>query len=75
MSFTQSVVEEAALAWLEALGYTAAPGAEREEWRQVVLEGRLSQALARLNPGLPPDALAEAFKRLEGARRHREFSV
>jgi type I restriction enzyme, R subunit len=71
--FTESVVEDAALAWLEGLGYTIlhgpdiAPGqpfAEREDYGQVVLEGRLRQALQRLNPQAPPDALDEAFRRL-----------
>jgi type I restriction enzyme R subunit len=71
--FTESIVEEAALAWLESLGYTImhgpdiAPGepfAERDDYGQVVLEGRLRQALQRLNPQAPPDALDEAFRRL-----------
>ena len=72
-SFTESVVEEATLAWLENLGYTTlhgpeiAPGepfAERDDYGQVVLERRLRQALHRLNPQAPPDALDEAFRRL-----------
>ena len=72
-SLTESVVEEAALAWLESLGYTIlsgpeiAPGeaqAERDEYRQVVLERRLRQALQRLNPQVPVDALEEAFRKL-----------
>ena len=72
-SFTESVVEEAALAWLEALGYSIAngpeigcgqPGAERTDWGQVFLELRLRQALARLNPKVPASALEEAFRRL-----------
>jgi type I restriction enzyme R subunit len=71
--FTESVVEDAALAWLEGLGYAIlhgpdiAPGepfAEREDYGQVVLERRLRQALQRLNPQAPPDALDEAFRRL-----------
>ncbi|MDI9432224.1 MAG: type I restriction endonuclease subunit R [Planctomycetota bacterium] len=71
--FTESIVEEAALAWLEGLGYTIlhgpeiAPGepmAERDSYGQVVLEGRLRQALARLNPEVPADALDEAFRKL-----------
>jgi type I restriction enzyme, R subunit len=54
-AFTESVVEEAALAWLEALGYTVLHGleiaigepAERSDpnYRDVVPEGRLRQAL------------------------------
>ena len=72
-AFTESIVEEAALAWLESLGYTIlhgpdiAPGepfAERDDYGQVVLERRLRQALQRLNPQAPPDALDEAFRRL-----------
>jgi type I restriction enzyme R subunit len=71
--FTESVVEEAGLAWLEGLGYTIlhgpdiAPGepfAEREDYGQVVLDRRLRQALQRLNPQASPDALDEAFRRL-----------
>ena len=71
--FTESVVEQAALAWLEALGYGIAygpeigcgqPGAERADWGQVVLEDRLRQALARLNPQVPASALGEAFRKL-----------
>src|SRR5215207_6315767 len=72
-NFTESVVEEAALAWLEALGYALAygpeigcgePGDERADWAQVVLEGRLRQALQRLNPTVPTSALEEAFRKL-----------
>src|SRR3990172_10106960 len=71
--FSESVVEEAALAWLKALGYTIAHGpdiapgelaAERKDYGQVLLEDRLRQALARLNPSLPADALDDAFRRI-----------
>ena len=71
--FAESVVEEAALAWLEGLGYAIlhgpdiAPGepfAERDDYAQVILERRLLDALQRLNPRAPPDALDEAFRRL-----------
>ncbi|MEN6356538.1 MAG: type I restriction endonuclease subunit R [Armatimonadota bacterium] len=71
----ESVVEEAALAWFEALGYTAlhgpdiaagTPGAERSDpdYRDVVLEGRVWQALVRLNPDLPSEALEDAYRKL-----------
>ncbi len=72
-SFTESVVEQATLAWLEALGYAIAhgpeigcgqPGAEREDWSQVVLEMRLRQALGKLNPKVPASAIEEAFRKL-----------
>ncbi|MBU2602499.1 MAG: type I restriction endonuclease subunit R [Actinobacteria bacterium] len=78
-SFTESVVEEAALAWLESTGWQVrsgveiAPGepaAERDDYGQVVLVQRLRDALARLNPALPAEALDDAFRKLtrpEGA--------
>ena len=55
-NFSESVVEDAALAWLESLGYTIKHGpeigpeeifAERADYGQVLLAGRLRQALAR----------------------------
>ena len=77
-SFTESVVEDAALAWLASLGYTVLhgpdiaagmPAAERSDpnYRDVVLEGRLRQALVSLNPALPADALEDAFRKLTRA--------
>jgi len=74
-AFTESVVEEAALAWLESLGYVVkhgpeiAPGelfAERSDpnYRDVMLDGRLRQALFRLNPDLPHEALEDAYRKL-----------
>ena len=77
--FTESVVEDAALAWLESVGWSIrhgpeiAPGeraAERGDYGQVVLEQRLRDALAQLNRGLPAEALDDAFRKLtrpEGA--------
>ena len=50
------------LSWLKGKGWSAAhgpdiapgvPGAERAEYGEVVLEQRLRDALARLNPNLP----------------------
>lgn len=62
--FTESIVEDAALAWLCSLGYkviygpdiaAGESGAERSDpnYRDVVLERRLWQALVRLNLNLP----------------------
>lgn len=77
--FTESDVEEAALSWLEESGWTIRHGAEmvpgelfaeRDDYGQAVLAGRLRDALARLNPNLQPEALDDAFHRLmrpEGA--------
>ena len=70
---TESVVEDAALDWLESLGWSVVhgpdiapdtPGAERVDYGEVVLERRLRDALARLNPDLPATALDDAFRRL-----------
>jgi len=87
-SVTESVVEQAALAWFESLGYTVKAGPdiapdgstpERKSYAEVVLHDRLRQALASLNPTLPAEALEDAFRRLtrpEGATleaRNRAF--
>ena len=77
-AIAESVVEEAALAWLGELGYAVRhgpaiaagePGAERTDpnYRDVVLAGRLRQALVRLNPDLPPEALEDAYRKLTRA--------
>ncbi len=86
--FTESEVEDAALEWLAGLGWAVAhgpdiapdaPGAERADYGEVVLERRLGDALARLNPDLPAEALGDAFRKLirpEGATlpvRNRAF--
>ena len=77
--FNESVIEEAALAWLESVGWSVrhgltiapdTPTAERSDYGKVVLEQRLRDALARLNPDLPVEALDEAFRKIsrpEGA--------
>jgi len=73
--FTESVVEEATLEWLAGLGYTILHGpdiaageltAERDDsgYRDVILERRLRQALERLNPTLPLEAIVDAYRRL-----------
>jgi len=70
---TESVVEQAALAWFESAGWSVkngasiAPGepaAERNDYGQVVLAQRLRDALAQLNPALPAEALDDAFRKL-----------
>jgi type I restriction enzyme R subunit len=78
-AFSESDVETAALEWLRATGWQIAhgpeiapvmPGAERANYGEVVLARRLRDALARLNPRLPPEALEEAYRKLtrpEGA--------
>ena len=88
-AFTESEVEDAALEWLEDLGWSVvhgpsiapdAPNAERSDYSEVILERRLLDALDRLNPDLPVEALDDAFRKLsrpEGATpetRNRAFS-
>ncbi len=73
--FSESVVEDAALAWLSALGYTVRhgpdlaagqPAAARADalYRDTVLAGRLHDALTRLNPSLPAAAIDDAARKL-----------
>ena len=87
-TITESDVEQSALGWLERLGWKIvrgvdiAPGsvsAERFDYGQVLLERRLRDALARLNPDIPSAARDDAFRKLtrvEGASleiRNRSF--
>ena len=70
---TEADVEQAALAWLESLGWSIAHGsdiaaetldAECSDYGQVVLERQLRDALAKLDPALPADASDDAFHNL-----------
>ena len=72
-TLTETEVEQAALAWLSGVGWQClhglgiapdTPNSERASYGQVVLEQRVRDALARLNPDLPPDALEDAHRRL-----------
>lgn len=74
--YTESDLEEAVLEWLEGLGYSVAfgpdiaPGgenSERENYQDVVLIGRLRDAIARINPTIPAEAQEEAVKKVIGA--------
>jgi type I restriction enzyme R subunit len=69
----ESIVEEAALTWFGELGYAIGhgphlapgePAAERESFSEVVLEGRLREAIRRLNPTIPEEAREEAFRKV-----------
>lgn len=72
-NFNESVVEEATLDWLKGLGYSIKHGpdiapeaveAARENYGEVILESPLRAALKRLNPGLPAEAIEEAFRKI-----------
>jgi type I restriction enzyme R subunit len=62
MSLNESIVEDAALEWFGELGYTLGhgphlapgePAAERDSFSEVVLVGRLREAIRQLNPAIP----------------------
>ncbi len=70
---TESTVEDAGLELFSGLGYTVlhgpeiAPGelfGERKSYGDVVLVRRLRQALARINPKVPSDAIEEAIRKI-----------
>ena len=70
---TESDVEFVALQWLTGAGWQVAhgsdvapgtPGAERDYYGQVVLDGRLWDALALLNPTLSMEVLGDAYRKL-----------
>src|SRR5690606_19031036 len=76
MILNEDMVEQAALRWLSALGWNIAhgpdisppdartPGTERDTYRQVILAGRLRDAIARLNPDIPPGARDDALRQV-----------
>ncbi len=70
---TESTIEEAALELFGSLGYTVlhgptiAPGelfAERASYSDVVLVRRLKEALARINPKIPAEAIEEVLRKV-----------
>ncbi len=72
-TLTEATVEDAALEWLVGIGWQTAYGPDigphatapgRDKYEDVVLERRLRDALARLNPSLPFEALDDAFRKL-----------
>ncbi|MCB1883579.1 MAG: type I restriction endonuclease subunit R [Geminicoccaceae bacterium] len=73
---TEADVEAALLMLFEDLGYRRLPPAaagpdgtepERAAHADVLLAGRLKAAVDRLNPGLPPEARADALRRVTAA--------
>jgi type I restriction enzyme R subunit len=71
--YDENVAELALLEWLRELEWQVLHGpsiasgeadAERESYRDVLVRGRMREALERLNPGLPPGALDAAERKL-----------
>ncbi len=69
MSLNECIVEDAAPTWFEELGYAVGHGphlargetpAERDSFGEVVLAGRLREAIRGLNPAIPEEARATA---------------
>ncbi len=69
----EAEVEQAALEWLSGLGWQVlhgpdiapeTPDAERDDYRQVVLEHRLRGALTESNPSLPMSTMDDACRKL-----------
>ena len=72
-SITESEIETAALNWLAGMGYSVLHGpdigpdtsdAERSRYEDVVLERRLRDAVARLNPNIPAVSQEEAVQKV-----------
>ena len=72
----ENEVEDAALEWLAELGYAVAHGpdigpeglaSERGSYGEVLLTGRLHEALSRLNPHLPAETLEEVLRKVRQA--------
>jgi type I restriction enzyme R subunit len=73
-TFTESVVEDAALEWLGELGQDFAhgptiapeePNAEHDSYDTVILEASFRDALARLNSDVRAEALDETFRKVD----------
>ncbi len=72
-ALNESIVEHAALTWFGELGYAVGhgphltpgePAAERTSFGDVVLIGRLHEAIRRLNPAIPEEAQEDALRQV-----------
>ncbi|MEC9491694.1 type I restriction endonuclease subunit R [Flexistipes sp.] len=72
-NINETSLERSVLKWFEALGWDTAFGpdispdgknAEREDYEQVVLPGRLQNALESINPNIPSDVTNEAIRKI-----------
>jgi type I restriction enzyme R subunit len=70
---TENQLEQETLGWLSELGYAVhsgydiahdGPNPQRANYREVVLAGRLREAIARLNPQVPAAAREDALPSL-----------
>lgn len=74
--FTEDVVEQAALAWFENLGYELihgpdiAPGGEnqlRASYSDIILDEKLRSALVTINPHIPSDVIDEVYRKISAS--------
>ena len=72
-NFCESHLESASLEWFEELGYEIVFGPdiapdgkypERRDYSDIILGERLKEALIGINPGLPSDAINDAFRQI-----------
>ena len=70
---TEDQLEQELLLWLQDVGYTYRCGydiapdtatPQRDNYRQVILPQQLREAIARLNPSIPPEAQEDAFQQV-----------
>jgi len=73
--YTESTLEEATLQWFEELGYQIISGPEiapfpdgehpeRENYADVILNGRFREAVYRINPQIPNETKEEVIKKI-----------
>lgn len=74
--FTEDVVEQAALAWFENLGYELvygpdiAPDGENQQrasYSDIILDQKLRSALAAINPSIPADVIDEVYRKVSAS--------
>lgn len=75
--FSEDIVEQATLAWLESLDYELIQGAdialdspnqERTSYSDIVLEERLRSSLATINPKLSAEILKDVYRKVITSR-------
>ena len=84
MSLNESIVEDAALEWLGELGYAVGhgphlapgePAAERDSFGEVLLVGRLREAIRRLNFSIWDLVSGETCRKCQGTTKIKLISI
>jgi hypothetical protein len=84
MSLNESIVEDAALEWFGELSYAVGhgphlapgePAAERQSFGEVVLVGRLREAIRRLNLSIWDLASGETWRKCQGTTKIKLISI